>query len=111
MGKTYNQFQDYLKNPSERSLLLKEVEPGEALKILKSLIITKSTDIIGIPPKMMKIAAEVLKTHVTTLFNYSKIAPIHPIHKDKFKLIWSNYCLMSILLILSKIYEELISYI
>lgn len=111
MGKTYNQFQDYLKNPIERSLLLKEVEPGEVLKILKSLNITKSTDIIGIPPKMMKIAAEVLKTYVATLFNYSKIAPIHPIHKDKFKLIWSNYCLMSILLILSKMYEELISYV
>ena len=60
---------------------------------------------------MMKIAAEVLKMYIATLFNYSKLAPIHPIHKDKFKLICSNYCLMSILLILSKIYEELTSYI
>ena len=89
MGKTYNQFQDYLKNPIERSLLLKEVEPGEVLKILKSLNITKSTDIIGIPPKMMKIAAEVLKTYVATLFNYSKIAPVHPrqIQVDMVKLL------------------------
>lgn len=110
LGKTYNQFQDHLKNPSDRSLFLKEVEPGEVLKIPKSLNTAKSTDIIGIPPKMMKIAAEVLKTYIATFFNYSKIAPIHPLHKEKFKLICSKYCLMSILLILSKIYEELISY-
>ena len=30
LGKT-NQFQEYLKNPSEHSLFLKETEPGEVL--------------------------------------------------------------------------------
>ena len=71
LGKTNNQFQDYLKNQSEHSLFVKETKPAEVLKILKSLNIKKSTDIFGISPKIIKIAAEVLKTHSYTfqLFN------------------------------------------
>ena len=117
LGKTNNQFQDYLKNPSEHSLFLKETQPGEVLQILKSLNIRKSTDIFSASPKMIKIAAEVLKNHIAALFNYSinqdifpnnlKIAFIHPIHKGKCKLICSNYRPMSILPILSKIFEKL----
>ena len=101
LGKTNNQFQDYVKNPSERSLLLKETEPGEVLQILKSLNIKKSTDIFDISPKMIKTAAKVLKTHIDTLINYSinqgifpnnlKIAHIHPIHKAISKLMCSSY--------------------
>ena len=66
---------------------------------------------------MIKIAAEVLKTHMATLFNYLvnqdifpnnlKIALMHPIHKGTSKLVCSNYRLISILPILSKIYEKL----
>ena len=67
LGKTNNQFQNYLKNLSEHSLFSKETEPGEVLQILKSLDIKKLTDIFGISPKMIKIAAEVLKNHITTL--------------------------------------------
>ena len=117
LGKTNNQFQDHLKNPSEHSLFLKETEPGEVLQLLKSLNIKKSTDIFGISPKMIKIAAEVLKNHIATLPNYSinqsifpnnlKIALIHPIHKDKSNLMCSNYHPISILPILSKIFEKL----
>ena len=66
---------------------------------------------------MIKIAAEVLKTDMATLFNYLvnqdifpnnlKIALMHPIHKGISKLVGSNYRLISILPILSKIYEKL----
>ena len=71
LGKTNNHFQDYLTNPCEHSLFLKETEPGEVLQILKSLNLEKSTDIFGISPKMIKRPAEVLKTHIATLLNYS----------------------------------------
>ena len=66
---------------------------------------------------MIKIAAGVLKTHTATLFSYSinqgifpnplKIALKHPIHIEKPKLICSNYRPISILPMLSKIYEKL----
>ena len=68
--KTNNQFLDYLKNPSGHSMFLKETELGEAIQILKSLNIKKSTDMFGISHKMTKIATKVLKTHIATLFNY-----------------------------------------
>ena len=87
------------------------------LQILKSLNIRKSTDIFSVSPKMIKIPAEVLKNHIAALFNYSinqgifrnnlKIAFIHPIHKSKSKLMCSNYRPMTILPILSKIFEKL----
>ena len=51
-------------------MFLKETELGEALQILKSLNIKKSTDMFGISHKMMKIATKVLKTHIATIFNY-----------------------------------------
>ena len=56
MGEANNQYQDYLKNPSEHSFFLKEIEPIETLKLLKNLDLKKSSDIYGIPPKLTKIA-------------------------------------------------------
>ena len=70
LGKT-NKFQDYEKNPNEQSLFSKQAEPGEVLKILNSLDTKKSSDIFRISPKLIKIAAENLKTHVSAIFNNS----------------------------------------
>ena len=42
LGKANNQFQDYLENPSEQILFLKQAETGEVLKIRKSLNIKKN---------------------------------------------------------------------
>ena len=53
------------------SLLLKEAEPGEVLKILSNLNLKKSSDIFGISPTLIKIATENLKTHISAIFNYS----------------------------------------
>ena len=44
------------------SLILKEAEPGEVLKILNNLNSKKSSDVFGISPRLIKIAAENLKT-------------------------------------------------
>ena len=69
--RTHNKFQDYLKNSNEHSLFLKEAEPGEVLKILNSLNTKKSSNMFGISPKLIKIAVENLKTHISVIFNYS----------------------------------------
>ena len=57
MGESNNQYQDYLKNPSEHSFFLKEIETIETLKLLKNLNQKISSGIYGIPSKLIKIAA------------------------------------------------------
>ena len=89
LGDTNNQFQDYLKNEHN---FLKETEPQEVFKILRELNAKKPqmhTDNNAI----IKIAANVLKNHLTILFNHSinegifpdklKTGPIHLIYKGE----------------------------
>ena len=66
---------------------------------------------------MIKIAAEKLKKHISVIFNYSipqgvfpskfKIGLIQPIYKNKSKTMCSNYQPISILPIISKVFEKL----
>ena len=58
-------------NFNERSLFLKKAEPREVLIILNNLNPKKSSDIFGISPKLMKIAAENLKRHISVIFKCS----------------------------------------
>ena len=98
-------------------LFLKEAEPGEVLKILNSLNIKKSSDIFGISLKLIKIAAENLKAHISVIFNCLihqgvlpsklKIGFIRPIYKNKSKTMCSNYQPISILPIITKVFEKL----
>ena len=37
LGETNKQFQDYLKNPNEHSLFLRETTPGEVARVLKNV--------------------------------------------------------------------------
>ena len=69
--KKQTKFHDYMKNLNEHSLFLKEAKPGEVLKILNNLNPKKSSDIFGIFPKLIKIATENLKTHMSVIFNCS----------------------------------------
>ena len=48
IGDTNTKYQDYLKNPNEHSIFLKEVDFGEVNKILLDLDISKTGDIYGI---------------------------------------------------------------
>ena len=115
LGKT-NKFQDYLKNPNEQ-FVSKRSRTRWSIKILNSLNTKKSNDVFGISPKMIKIAAENLKKHISVIFNYSipqsvfpskfKIGLIQPIYKNKSKTMCSNYQPISILPIISKVFEKL----
>ena len=117
LGETNNKFQDYLKNPNEHSMFLKETDPDEVYKILKNLDVKKATDIFGIPPKLVTMAANTLKNQITILFNLSitqeicpdelKTGKINPVHKFESKMLYSNYRPISILPLFSKVFESL----
>ena len=89
LGDTNNQFQDYLKNEHN---FLKETEPQEVFKILGQLS-AKKPQMHTDNNKIIKIAANVLKNHLTILFNHSinqgifpdklKAGLIHPIYKGE----------------------------
>lgn len=117
MGEANNQYQDYLKNPSEHYSFLKEIEPIEMLKLLKNLNPKKSGDIYGIPPKLIKIVVPFLVEQLTLIFNASfqkgtfpdklKVGVIYLIHKSDSKLVCSNYRPILIISLFSKIHEKL----
>lgn len=117
MGNRPNKFQDYLKNPNEHSMYLNEVNPDEIYEIIMKLNVKKSGDIYGITPKLIKIIAEPLAPILSLIFNKSfelgkfpqnmKTSKVIPIHKNDSKMLTSNYRPISLLPILSKIFEKI----
>ena len=108
-----------MKNPNEHSIILKDVDFGEVYQIISKLDTTKSGDVYGINPKLLKIGANEVTynlnlNNLTKLFNVSialgqspdklKIAKV--IHKPDSKLIPDNYRPISLLPIIGKIFEN-----
>ena len=98
-------------------MFLKETDPDEVYKILKNLDVKKATDISGIPPKLVTMAANTLKNQIPILFNLSitqeicpdklKTGQINPVHKFESKMLYSNYRPISILRLFSKVFGRL----
>ena len=55
------------------NMFLKETDPDEVYKILKNLDVKKATDVFGIPPKLVTMAANTLKNQIPILFNLSTL--------------------------------------
>ena len=100
------QYQNYLKNPNKHSFFLEEIEPIKILKLIKNLNPKKSSDIYGIPPKLLKkISVHSLAGQL--IFNVSfqegifpdkfKVGVIFAIHKNDPKSNCSNYRPISII--------------
>ena len=68
LGESNTEFQDYLRNPSEISFYINEIEPHEVLKLIKKVDETKSSDIYGISPKMIKLASTFIANYLTITF-------------------------------------------
>ena len=96
---------------------VKETTPHEINQIIQSLKSSNTTDIFGISTKFVKIACTALEGTLSLIFNNSikegifpdamKLAKVIPIHKGDSRYVVSNYRPISLLPILSKIFEKI----
>ncbi len=118
LGKPATKYQDYLKNPNEHTIFLKETDHGEVATLIYKLDITKSGDIYGISPRLIKDAGPSMATNLSILFNKSietgifpqllKISKVIPVYKADSKMLASNYRPISLLPIIGKLFEKVI---
>ena len=115
--KPKTKFQDYLRNPNEHSIYLKETTPAEVNKLTCGLDANKAPDLYGISAKIVKMGGYVMDSIISHLFNMSiehgkfpsflQNAKVIPCHKDDSRLEMSNYRPISLLPTISKIFEKL----
>ena len=68
LGESPNKFQDYLQNPNEHSIYFGETDPGEIIEIISKLDTSKSGDIHGVTPKLVKWAPG-MATNLSIIYN------------------------------------------
>ena len=115
--KPNTKFQDYLHNPNEHSIYLKETTPAEVDKLIHGLDSTKAPDLYGISSKIVKMGGFIIARIISYLFNLSikhgkfpnflQNAKVVPCHKDDSRQEMSNYRPISLLPTISKIFEKL----
>ena len=118
LGKPATKFQDYLKNPNEHSIFLNETEPGEVATLMSKLNTSKSGDIYGITPRLIKEAGPSMAINLSIIFNIClstgifpqllKTAKVIPIYKAESRMLASNYRPISLLPIIGKLFEKLL---
>ena len=113
-----NNVNTYLKLPDSNSpsFHFTYIPVENVLMTLRHLKVFKSTGIDKIPAKMLRIAADVIAPSLTYIFNLSlstgefmddwKNARVTPIYKDGNRQIVGNYRPISVLPIISKIFEK-----
>ena len=105
-------------NPEGCTFYLSPVGPGEVDKIIDELNVKKSTGPFGIPVFLLKKIKAFFSYWLSELVNLSfetgifpdvlKIAKVNPLHKKESKIDHHNYRPISLLSVISKIFEKLI---
>ena len=111
----FKNFEKFLKNRNERSAVFDDIETSEIIQIIKDLNPNKSSDI---SPRILNLFIHIIAPLLTILFNNClrsgifpnelKIARVIPLYKSGDKSDITNYRPISLLPVLSKIFEKLI---
>ena len=109
-------FPENLATGPESLFTLSEISEYEVFQLLNGLIISKSTGIDSIPARVLKISAEISSPSLAWIFNFCikigvyidgwKKAWVIPINKTENRKKCENYRPISILPIISKIFER-----
>ena len=112
-------FDEFLKNPSNSSMFFSPTDSQEIQSLIQNLDDSKSTDIYETPIKLLKMASSCLSGPISEIINDSfitgifpdklKCAYVLPIHKADSKIDVGNYRPISILPIISKLFEKAVS--
>ena len=115
-----NETENYYKNQKlqENNFEFTKIDRSEISKILLNINNSKSPGFDSIPGRLLKDGTEVISAHISDIFNLSvmlskfpkqcKIALIKPIFKKASKLEAVNYRPISLLPLISKIFEKCI---
>ena len=115
-----SQSENYYKelNLQENNFIFKTVDQGEISKILHNINNSKSPGFDNIPGRFLKDGSEIISSHISNIFNLSvllckfptqcKVAKIRPIFKKGSKLEAVNYRPISLLPLISKVFEKCI---
>jgi hypothetical protein len=114
----HNSFEAYV-NPTETTFEIQNISVAEVKSEISRIKTSKATGHVRISPKLLKDSVEVVAESLTNIFNKSiekgvfpddlKIACISPIHKGDSKLECCNYRPISIISVVAKVFEKLIS--
>ena len=109
-------FPENLATGPESLFTLSEISEYEVFQLLNDLKVSKSTGIDSIPSRVLKISAEIISPSLAWIFNFCiktgvyiddwKKAWVVPIYKSENRKKCENYRPISILLIISKIFER-----
>ena len=114
----FSKFEDYVQSklPANVYFTVPYITIQQVSEFIYALDPAKATGLDGLGPRILKLAAHILAPSFTSLINKSietstfpsnlKVAKIHPIHKNGNKSDPSNYRPISILPIISKLFEK-----
>ena len=113
-----NSFEKYIV-PVEKKFEINTLSPIEVKNVILKLNTSKATGYDGISPELLKDSAEIIAESLTVIFNKSietgifpddlKVSCISPIHKGESKTECSNYRPISVIPVVAKVFEKLVS--
>ena len=117
--KVQGQPESYIKPENDSTFELQNVTEVEVFGIVSALSSSKATGHDRVSPKLLKDSAGVITSSLTQIFNQSlltgvfpddfKVAIISRIFKSESKLECNNYMPISVLSVVAKVFEKLIS--